>query len=162
MFQDLVQRYQKRGKSALVDSITAGLSFADEISVDLGLMEETGLLDDVLGSVTMGLPFAVVAITEGANVLLKKKAPVAGAQDAAYRMMKTGAAMGAGTAVAAAGAAPAALPVAIGVRLLFDRFRGRSMTGLRVKQRIDRLQSLTRQREKRLALSLPGMALLTE
>jgi hypothetical protein len=36
------------------------------------------------------------------------------------------------------------------------------MTGLRVKQRIDRLQSLTRQREKRLGLSLPGMALLTE
>lgn len=161
-FKELVQHYKKREKSTLVDSIAVGLSFADEISVSLGAMEDTGLLADVLDSVSLGLPFAVVAITEGANVLLKKKAPVAGVQDAAYRMVKTGAAIGAGAAVAAAGAVPVALPAAVGVRLMFDRFRSRSLTGLRVQQRIQRLKDLTNQRQKRLEKMLPQAALLAE
>ena len=161
-FRDLVKHYQQREKSTLMDTITVGLSFADEVSVSLGLMEDTGLLSDILDSVSLGLPFAVVALTEGSNVLFKKKAPVAGAQDAAFRMVKTGAAMGAGAAVAAAGAVPATLPVAMGVRLMFDRFRSRGLTGLRVQQRTQRLKALNTQRRKRHEALSPQATLLLE
>jgi hypothetical protein len=66
--------------------------------------------------------------------------------------MKSGASMGAGAAVAAAGMAGAALPVAVTVRLLIDRVRSRKFTGLRVAQRIQRVQSLRSRRERQLRL----------
>lgn len=140
---------KSRGKAALVDSVVAGLSVADEVSVSLGLMEDTGLMSDLLETVSLCLPFAVVAVTEGGSVLMKKKTPEAGMQDAVYRAAKTGAAMGAGAAVAAAGAAGAAIPVAVGVRLMLDKYRARGLVGLRVRQRIERVRALQKAREAR-------------
>ena len=64
-------------------------------------------------------------------------------QDSAYRAAKTGAAMGAGALVAGLGAgALPAIPVAIGVRVLMDKYRSQAMTGRRVEQRIKRLRAL--------------------
>ena len=151
-FDTLVKKYTHREKSALVDSIALGLSWADEVSVGLGLMEDAGLLADVLDHISTALPFVVVIVQEGGKVLFKKKTREAGVQDAGYRLMKSGAAMGAGAAVAAAGMAGAALPVAVTVRLLIDRVRSRKFTGLRVAQRIQRVQSLRSRRERQLRL----------
>lgn len=150
-FKTLVQRYRGREKSALVDSIAAGLSFADEISVDLGILEDSGLASELLDTVSLGLPFAIIALTEGGKVLLKKKTAEAGWQDAAYRTFKTGAAVGAGAAVAAAGAAGAAFPVALGTRLLIEKTRSNALTGHRVQQRIRRVRQLRLDREARLS-----------
>ena len=44
-FQALVRRYQKRRRDAVMDSVAAGLSYADNVAVDLGLLEDTGLID---------------------------------------------------------------------------------------------------------------------
>lgn len=151
-FHTLVKHYEYREKSALVDSIALGLSWADEVSVSLGLLEDTGVLTEVLDTISSALPFVVVIIQEGGKVLFKKKTREAGVQAAGYRLIKSGAAMGAGAAAAAAGFAGAALPVAVTVRLLIDRVRSRKFTGLRVMQRIARVKSLRTGRDNRVRL----------
>ncbi len=146
-FKELVEKYQKKQNATLVDSITAGLSLADEVSVDLGLLSDSGLTDDALNIIGLGLPLAVIAVTEGSRVLLGKKTGTAAAQDSAYRVMKTGAAMGAGALVAGLGAgALPGIPVAIGVRVLLDKYRSSALAGRRVEQRIQRLKALRAQR----------------
>ncbi len=141
--KELADKYQKRQSAALVDSITAGLSLADEVSVDLGLLSDSGLADEALNVVSMGLPLAVIAVTEGSRVLLGKKTGTAAMQDSAYRVVKTGAAMGAGALVAGLGAgALPGIPVAVGVRMLLDKYRSGALTGRRVEQRIKRLLAL--------------------
>ena len=82
------------------------------------------------------------AALEGTKVLLGRKPGVTGLKDGAYRMVKTGAAMGVGTAVAGAAGFWAAIPVTMGVRALFDRYRSKALTGLRVQGRIGRLKEL--------------------
>ena len=57
-------------------------------------------------------------------------------------MVKTGAALGVGGAVASAAGFWAAIPVTMGVRALFDRYRSRALTGMRVQGRINRLKEL--------------------
>ncbi|MCR4886642.1 MAG: hypothetical protein K5919_06985, partial [Clostridiales bacterium] len=91
-YQELVDRYAKRRKENLVDTLTAGLSYADNVAVDLGLMEESGVLD----TLTAAAPFAVIAVTEQMRVILGRKTGRAGFSDAVQRMLKTGAAMGVG------------------------------------------------------------------
>ena len=59
-------------------------------------------------------------------------------------MVKTGAAMGVGAAVAGAAGFWAAIPVTMGVRAIFDRYRSKTLTGHRVQGRIRRLQELNR------------------
>lgn len=147
-FKTLVEKYRVREKSALIDSITAGLSFADEISIDLGLLEDSGLAAELLDTVSMGLPFAIIALTEGGKVLMKKKTPEAGLQDASFRVLKTGAAVGAGAAMAAVGVSGAALPVALGTRLVIEKVRSNALTGHRVRQRIKRVRDIRLQRNK--------------
>lgn len=150
-FQDLVNKYKKRRHDTVVDSVTTALSMADSVSVDMGLLEDTGVMADVLNTVSGLLPFAVIAVTEQCSVLLGKKTGRAGAGDAAFRMLKTGAAMGVGAAVAATGAgALAALPLAVGTRVLMDRYRGHALTGQRVTLRTKRLHALSDARIKRL------------
>lgn len=142
-FQELVDKYRKKQNTALVDSIAAGLSLADEVSVDLGLLSDSGLLDDALNVVSLGLPLVVIAVTEGSRVLLGRKTGEAATQDGMFRAVKAGAAMGAGALVAGLGAgALPGIPVAVGVRLLMDRFRSNALTGRRVEQRIKRLRAL--------------------
>ena len=60
-------------------------------------------------------------------------------------MVKTGAALGVGGAVAASAGFWAAIPVTMGVRALFDRYRSKALTGMRVQGRISRLRELNEQ-----------------
>ena len=123
------------------------------MSVDLGLLSDSGLVDDALSVVSLGLPLAVIAVTEGSRVLMGKKTGTAAMQDSAYRVVKTGAAMGAGALVAGLGAgALPGIPVAIGVRVLLDKYRSAALAGRRVDQRIKRLQALRSSRGMREAL----------
>ena len=141
-YQELLDSYRKRQRSTVVDAIATGLTYVDEIAVDSGLLEETGLLAELTESVCGALPFAIIAVQEGSKVVLGLKPAANGVQDSAYRMVKTGAALGVGTAVAASAGFWAAIPVTMGVRALFDRYRSKA---LRVQGRISRLQELNNQ-----------------
>ena len=143
-YQEMLESYRKRQRSTVVDAIATGLTYVDEIAVDSGLLEETGLLSELTGSVCGALPFAIIAVQEGSKVILGVKPAANGMQDGAFRMVKTGAALGVGTAVAASAGFWAAIPVTMGVRALFDRYRSKALTGKRVEGRIKRLQELNK------------------
>lgn len=147
-YKELVEKYKKRRHDGVVDAVTTGLSLADNVSMDLGLLDDLGIVGETVETVSNVLPFAVIAVTEQCRVLLGKKTGVAGMSDAVYRMIKTGAAMGVGAAVTAAGAgAAAALPAAVGARMLFEHYRGRALTGHRVSLRTQRLKALSDARQ---------------
>lgn len=149
-FKEMVEKYKKRRHDTVVDAVTTGLSLADNVTVDLGLLEDTGVATEIAETVSNVLPFAVIAVTEQCKVLLGKKTGAAGAGDAAYRMVKTGAAMGVGAAVTAAGAgAVVALPAAVSARVIMDRYRGHALMGHRVSLRIQRLKALNTARLSR-------------
>ena len=143
-YEEIVKEYRKRQHDTVVDTIASGLTYMDEIAVDSGLLEETGLLTELTESVTGVLPFVIISVHEGTKVLLGRKPGMTGLKDGAFRMVKTGTAMGIGAAVAGATGFWAAIPVTMGVRALFDRYRSRTLTGRRVQGRIKRLQELNR------------------
>ncbi len=143
-YEELVKEYRKRQHDTVVDTIATGLTYVDEIAVDTGLLEETGLLTELTESVTGILPFMVISVSEGSKVLLGRKPGKTGLKDGAYRMVKTGAAMGVGAAVTGLTGFWAAIPVTMGVRALFDRYRSKALTGKRVEGRIKRLQELNK------------------
>lgn len=144
-YQEMLASYRKRQRNTVVDAIATGLTFMDEIVVDSGLLEETGLLSELSSSVCGALPFAIIAVQEGSKVILGLKPAANGVQDSAFRMVKTGAALGVGGAVAASAGFWAAIPVTMGVRALFDRYRSKALTGTRVQSRISRLKELNEQ-----------------
>ena len=141
-YEELLQEYRKRQRDTVVDTIAAGLTYMDEMAVDAGLLEETGLMTELAENLTGILPFAVITVSEGSKILLKRKPGKTGLKDGAYRMAKTGAAMGVGAAVAGAAGFWAAIPVTMGVRALFDKYRSKTLTGRRVQGRISRLREL--------------------
>ncbi len=143
-YEELVKEYRKRQQNTVVDTIAAGLTYMDEIAVETGLLEETGLMTELMEGATGILPFAVISVSEGSKILLKKKPGKTGLRDGAFRMAKTGAAMGIGAAVAGAAGFWTAIPVTMGVRALFDRYRSKALTGHRVQGRIARLRELNR------------------
>ena len=143
-YEELVQEYRKRQHDTVVDTLATGLTYMDEIAVDTGLLEETGLLTELTESVSGLLPFMIISVHEGSKVLLGKKPGKTGLKDGAFRMVKTGAAMGVGAAVTGLAGFWAAIPVTMGVRALFDRYRSKALTGRRVEGRIKRLQELNR------------------
>ena len=143
-YEELVKEYRKRQHDTVVDTIATRLSYMDQIAVDSGILEETGILTELTTSVTPFLPFVIISATEGAKVLLGKKPGMTGLKDGAYRMVKSGAAMGVGTAVAGLTGFWAAIPVTMGVRALFDRYRSKTLTGHRVQGRIKRLEELNK------------------
>ena len=143
-YEELVKEYRKRQRDTVVDTIATGLTYMDEIAVDAGLLEETGLLTDMMENITGVLPFAIITVSEGTKILLKKKPGKTGVKDGAFRMAKTGAAMGVGAAVMGAAGFWAAIPVTMGVRAMFDRYRSKALTGRRVQGRIERLRELNR------------------
>ena len=98
-YEELVQEYRKRQHDTVVDTISAGLTYVDRIAIDTGILEETGILTELTQSVTGILPFAIISATEGTKVLLGKKPGKTGLKDGAFRMVKSGAAMGVGAAV---------------------------------------------------------------
>lgn len=144
-YQDMLASYRKRQRNTVVDAIATGLTYMDEVAVDSGILEETGLLSELTESVCGALPFAIIAVQEGSKVILGLKPAANGVQDGAFRMVKTGAALGVGGAVAASAGFWAAIPVTMGVRALFDRYRSRALTGMRVQGRINRLKELNEQ-----------------
>lgn len=157
-YQEMLDSYRKRQRNTVVDAIATGLTYMDEIAVDSGILEETGLLGELTGSVCGALPFAIIAVQEGSKVILGLKPAANGVQDGAFRMVKTGAALGVGTAVAAGAGFWAAIPVTMGVRALFDRYRSKALTGMRVQGRITRLQELNaqlRQAQEELQVETP-------
>ena len=143
-YEELVREYRKRQHDTVVDTIATGLTYMDEIAVDTGLLEETGLLTELTESVSGLLPFMIISVHEGTKVLLGRKPGKTGLKDGAFRMAKTGAAMGVGAAVTGLTGFWAAIPVTMGVRALFDRYRSKALTGRRVESRIKRLQELNR------------------
>lgn len=143
-YEELVKEYRRRQHDTVVDTIATGLTYVDEIAVDTGLLEETGLLTELTESVSGILPFMVISVSEGSKVLLGRKPGKTGLKDGAYRMVKTGAAMGVGAAVTGLTGFWAAIPVTMGVRALFDRYRSKALTGKRVEGRIKRLQELNK------------------
>ena len=143
-YEEIVREYRKRQRDTVVDTLAAGLTYMDELAVDAGLLEETGVMTDVMESMTGILPFAIITVSEGSKILLKKKPGKTGLKDGAFRMAKTGAAMGVGAAVMGAAGFWAAIPATMGVRALFDSYRSKALTGHRVQRRIDRLKELNR------------------
>lgn len=141
-YQELLQRYQKRRHDTLVDTLSAGLTFVDELAVETGLLDEAGLWAELTDSVTGVLPFVIIAATEGSKVILGRKPTGTGMKDGAFRMVKTGAAMGVGAAAATAAGAWVAIPTTMCVRALFDRYKSKALTSHRVQGRIDRLRAL--------------------
>ena len=143
-YEEIVEGYRKRQRDTVVDTIATGLTYMDEIAVDSGLLEETGLMNELMQNMTGALPFVIITVSEGSKILLGKKPGKTGLKDGAYRMVKTGAAMGVGAAVMGAAGFWAAIPVTMGVRALFDRYRSKALTGVRVQGRISRLRELNR------------------
>ena len=144
-YQELVKKYQKRRKDTLMDSVAAGLSYADNVAVDLGLMEDSGALE----AISVTAPFALIAVTEEMQVILGKKTGKAALSDSVQRMLKTGAAMGVGALAAAlTGGAALAVPAAAGTRALLRHYQSSSLLGLRVQDRTRRMRALRERREK--------------
>lgn len=146
-YDEIVRDYQKRQHDTVVDTLSTALTYVDEIAVDTGILEETGLMSELTSSLCAALPFVIIAATEGTKVILGRKPAKTSAKDGAFRMAKTGAALGVGAAVTAAAGMIPAIPVTMGVRLLFDRYKLKALTGRRVQNRINRLQELRRQIE---------------
>ena len=144
-YEEIVRGYRRRQRDTVVDTLATGLTYMDEIAVESGLLEETGLMNELTASLSGALPFAIIVATEGTKVILGRKPGMTGLKDGAYRAAKTGIALGVGGAVAAASGLWAAVPVTMGVRALFDRYRSRALTGVRVNGRINRLKELNRQ-----------------
>ena len=143
-YEEIVRDYRKRQRDTMVDTIATGLTYMDEFAMDTGLLEETGLLTDLMENLAGILPFAIITVSEGSKILLKKKPGKTGLKDGAYRMAKTGAALGVGAAVMGAAGFWTAIPVTMGVRALFDKYRSKTLTGHRVHGRIERLKELNR------------------
>ena len=168
-YEELVREYRKRQRDTVVDTLASGLTYLDEIAVDAGLLEETGLWTELTENLTGLLPFAIISVSEGTKVLLGKKPGKTGLKDGAFRFAKTGAALGVGAAVSGLTGFWAAIPATMGVRALFDRYKSRALTGRRVQGRINRLKELNRfirreEEEKRETLTegIGGAALAAE
>lgn len=144
-YQELIDKYTKRKKDTVIDAVTAGLSYADNVAVSFGLLEESGVLD----SFTVAAPFAVIAVTEQVKVILGRKTGKAGFGDAVQRMLRTGAAMGVGALAGLAAGPAAALPVSVGTRALLSHYKSNALLGLRVQERTERLRALRQSRETR-------------
>lgn len=157
-YNELVQKYRNRKKDLSLDAVATGISFVDNALVDLGVLDGADGVADALGVLSTAIPLATIAVTEGTRVLTGKKTSAAAGQDAIFRTVRTGLAMGAGAVAAGAGlGAIPAIPISIGVRIALDRYRSRAMTGVRLQQRIVRLRAL---RENRRPLDQPLTGLM--
>lgn len=141
-YQQMLKSYRRRQQDTVIDTLAASLTYVDEIAVDTGILEEAGLLADWISGTVGVLPFVIIAVTEEAKVLLGRKTGKSGIRDGAFRMLKTGAALGVGACVTSAAGVLPAIPVTMGVRALFDRYRSKLLTGRRVQMRTARLQEL--------------------
>ena len=151
-FRELVEKYKKRSRDKLVDTVALGLSCAESVTEDVGLLTDNGLLRDALSSAGSVLPFAVIAVTEEMKVILGKKDQISMLKDSAYRMAKTGAALTIGAAAATVAGPIGAMGAAMGTHAFLDRYKSRGLTAVRLKDRVDRLKALQKLNQKRLEL----------
>lgn len=160
-YKELVEKYTKRRKDTLLDAVTTGLSYADEVAVDLGLLDDTGVMTEIIDRAGCVLPFAAIAITEEMKVIMGKKDQKTGFSDAVFRMLKTGTAMAVGAAVTLVGLPTlAALPAAVGTRTLLDKYKSRSMLALRVRNRTMRLQAIRDKHDQRQFIDQSGIEVI--
>ncbi len=141
-YKEIVAAYEKKKKNNLIDKITTGLTYADEVCIELGALSESGLLRELAGGALSALPFAMIAITEQMQVVLGKKTQSRGIKDAGGRMLKTGAAVGVSLAAAGLVGPVGALPVSIGAHMLMEKYKSRAFLGKRVNSRKKRLEEL--------------------
>lgn len=95
-------------------------------------------MEELFENIAPGLPFVLVATSEGARVLMGRQTFQRAVESALRRGTRTGTAMGAGALAALAGAGMLSLPVAFLTRLGIDRHQISS--GLIRKLRSDRAQ----------------------
>ncbi len=141
-YKELCATYKKRQYDNVVDTVAAGLSHADEMVFDLGLLDGLGDVAEVLEQISVALPFVLIAATEGTKVVMGKKAGAKGLKDASFRAAKSGIAIAAGAGMATLAGGFAAVPTAISVRLLMDRYRSKATLGRRLDDRIETLSFL--------------------
>ena len=152
-FQELVEKYKKRSRDELVDQVSVGLTYAESVTKDLGVLTDSGLIKDTLSSIGTVLPFAVIAVTEEMKVIFGKKDQKTMFKDTAARMAKSGAALTAGAAAAAVAGPVGGLSAAIGTRVFLDHYKSKSLTAVRLRSRTERLRSLRKLNVKRLELT---------
>ena len=153
-FKELVEKYKKRSKDQLIDQVALGLTCAETVTEDIGLLSDNGFLRDTLSTAGSVLPFAVIAVTEEMKVIFGKKDQKTMLKDSAYRMAKTGAALTVGAAAATVAGPFGALGAAMGTRAFLDRYKSRGLTAVRLKDRVERLKALQERNQKRLELGL--------
>ncbi len=141
-YQEMVTEYKKRQKDTLIDAISTGLTYADNIAVDSGALEQAGMLNDVASPLCSALPFVIIAFAEGSKVILGRKHAKTGAKDAARRMLKTGTAIGVGALVSSVAGIWAAIPASMGSRMVFDHYKSSALTNMRIRSRITRLHEM--------------------
>ncbi len=141
-YEQIVSEFRGRKKDTMVDTIAAGITCVDNLAAETGLLEAAGAASDVMENMCGAAPFVVIAATEGMKMATRRKPVKTGLRDGVVRMVKSGAAMGVGAAVAAVTTAWAAIPAAMGVRVLCDKHKSRVLTSLRVQERCERLREL--------------------
>lgn len=142
-YKELCETYKKRQYDNLVDTVAAGISHADNFVLDLELFDGLGDIAEVLEQISLTLPFVIIAATEGTKVVLGKKDGVRGLKDAGHRAAKSGVAIAAGAGAAVLAGGFAAIPTAVSVRLIMDRYRSKAMLGRRLDERTKALRFLT-------------------
>ena len=146
-YEEIVRGYRRRRKDTVVDTVATGISYVDNIAADY-VLPGTETLPAVVSASLNALPFAVIAVVEGTKVLLGRKPARTGTKDAVRRMVKTGVALGIGSAAAGLVGPWAAAPAAVGMRYALDRKKSRYLGNLRVRSRIARLQEMRRHMER--------------
>ena len=66
-YAEIVKEYKKRQHDTVVDTIATGLTYMDEIAVDSGLLEETGILTELTESVSGVLPVVIISADRAAG-----------------------------------------------------------------------------------------------
>ncbi|MCL2320662.1 MAG: hypothetical protein FWC47_00995 [Oscillospiraceae bacterium] len=141
-YDELLERYKKRKNETLVDTITTGLTCADEVAVQLGLFDSFSIFTHVIDNVLDIIPFLIIVATEGSKVILGKKKVSKAVKDASYRSIKSGTAMAVGAGVTAIGGGILALPAAVSVRFFFDKYKSKAMLKRRLEDRITTMNYL--------------------
>ena len=141
-YEALREKYRNRRREALVDTITVGLSCADEVLLDTGLLDGIGDSLGFLDGVFHALPFVFIAASEGVQVVLGKKAGAAAAKHTAFRATKSGIAMAVGAGVALAAGGWMAMPAAVAMHLVLERYKSKALLSRRLQGRIEALRFL--------------------
>jgi len=99
-------------------------------------------LHDVVETILPGPPFVIIAVSEGRNVMLGRKSFELAAQDALFRAVKTGAAIGVGALVHFLDGGLLSIPAAYLTRVGLDRYRNMIRLCSLLDKRISTLRAL--------------------